>query len=353
MRILIVEDSDTVATLLMALFSAEVDMEVVGHAHNGRQGVDMVAELKPDIITMDVRMPVMDGLAATKEIMRSNPTPIVVISSSVSDAELKITFSAIEAGALTVIEKPRGMSHPDFDAMRSELVNTVRAMSEVKVVRRYSRSESSSLKDAVVQIPEHSDNYQIVAIGCSTGGPQALKSILQDLPADFSLPIVIVQHISPGFICGMAEWLQGFTPLKVCVSEDGQALEPGNIYFGPDYFHLEVYRKNGGLSVRLTEDEPVNGFRPSANPFLASVAEACGDNAIGCILTGMGEDGATGLLKIQQARGHTFVQDENSSVIFGMPSAALALGATQNIVKLDDISGYLGNLVNRHSADEE
>jgi len=352
-KILIVDDHHVVLEGIRRTLVKEQGLVIVGETVDGRDIIQLCEKLKPDIVTMDIRMPVMDGLEATRAIMSLNPIPIVVISSSVSDKELQITFRAIEAGAMTVIEKPRGLTHPEFEAMRAEMVNTVRAMSEVKVIRRRVKTEPAELVRSVATIPVHEGAYTLLAIGCSTGGPQALQQVLSSLPADFPLPIVIVQHISPGFITGMIEWLQSCMPLKINLAEDNQQLRPGNIYFGPDESHLTVVRDNGNLLTKLTKDKPLNGFRPSATPLMESVAEACGDNAIGCILTGMGDDGAAGLLKLHQKKAYTFVQDETSSVVFGMPGAALAIGAAKSIVKLDEIASHLLDLVkNNHSANE-
>lgn len=345
MRILLVEDSDTVAMLLTAIFSAEPHMEVVGRARNGKEALTLIEEVRPDVITMDIRMPEMDGFEATRIIMSSNPTPIVVISSSIDDEELKITFRAIEAGALTVLEKPRGTTHADFEARRAELVNTVRAMAEVKVVRRKAKVPLRQVKDDTrVAPPAHDGAYRLLAIGCSTGGPLALKTILETMPAGFPIPMVVVQHISPGFLGGMISWLQDFTPLKLHLAENYGALLPGHVYFAPDGYHLTVTRDNEQLLAQLNDDKPVKGFRPSATPLLESVARACGDDAIGCLLTGMGDDGALGLQKLHNAKSYTFVQDEESCVVFGMPAAALAIGATTNLIQLSNISQHLQQL---------
>jgi len=344
-RILIAEDSDVVALLLKTLFDYEADFEVVGHARNGREAVQMAHELQPDLITMDIRMPLMDGFEATRIIMAASPIPIVVISSSVDDEELRTTFRAIEEGALAVIEKPRGFGHPDFDAIRIELVDTVRAMAEVKVIRRkpFVRPATADIfEKAIVQ---RTKAYHIVALGCSTGGPQALHQILSLLPVGFAVPIVITQHISKGFIGGLVQWMRGNTLLDVKLAEQGEKLQPGTIYFGPDDHHLRVKRNGHGLTVDLTDEPPMNGFRPSATPLFQSLAEHCAGHAIAGVLTGMGNDGAQGLLEARQARCHTFVQDEKSAIVYGMPGTALALDAVDQVVDLDKISAYLTSLV--------
>lgn len=347
-RVLIAEDSSVVALMLKAIFENEEDMVVVGHAKNGREAVNMAHDLKPDIITMDIRMPEMDGFEATRLIMINNPIPIVVISSSVDNEELRITFRAIEEGALAVLEKPHGLTHPDFERVRTELVETIRSMSEIKVVRRKSIAKPLAPIDIFeTAIRQDTKAYELIAIGCSTGGPQVLQHILSTLPVGFPIPILIVQHISTGFVGGLVEWLNGSTLLEVKLAEDDEKLLPGVVYIGPDDYHLQVKRNGKGLTAILSSEEPVNRFRPSVTPLLQSVAEVCKGRGIGGILTGMGADGVQGLLALKQAHGHTFVQDEESAIVYGMPGAAVALGAVDQIVELDKITAYLYSLARR------
>jgi two-component system, chemotaxis family, protein-glutamate methylesterase/glutaminase len=341
-RILLAEDSDTIALLLKALLEKEPDFEVVGRAKDGREAVRLNGELKPDLVTMDILMPVMDGFDATRLIMASQPVPIVVISSRVDDVELRTTFRAFEEGALAVIEKPPGSASPEFEAVRQKIVDTIRAMAEVRVVRRTRTMPPRPVDLAETRIVQKSRMYQIVAIGCSTGGPQALLSILSPLPVGFPMPIIITQHISKGFVGGFASWLEGNTLLEVCVADDRQALKPGTVYIAPDDRHLLVKWRNGGLFTHLDDGPKMNGFRPSVTPMLNSVAETCKEGrAIGVILTGMGVDGAAGLLAVRKAGGHTIIQDEKSAVVYGMPGAALAIDAADQLVKLDKMAAYL------------
>ena len=345
-RILIAEDSDVVALLLKTIFEQEPDFEIVGHARDGREAVKMSHELRPDLITMDIRMPKMDGFEATRMIMADNPLPIVVVSSSVDNEELRITFRAIEEGALAVIEKPRGFGHPDFEMIRSELVDTVRAMAEVKVVRR--RPLKRKIEDVDIfekAIVQKTQAHHIVALGCSTGGPQALQHILSSIPMGFPVPIVITQHISKGFISGLVHWMRGNTLLDVKLAEHNEPLQAGTIYFAPDDHHLRVKRNGNGLTAELTQDPPMNGFRPSVTPLFQSLAQYCAGHAIAGLLTGMGGDGAQGLLEARKAKCHTFVQDEESAIVYGMPGTALALDAADQVVQLDKIASYVTSLV--------
>ncbi|MDD4964606.1 MAG: chemotaxis-specific protein-glutamate methyltransferase CheB [Gallionella sp.] len=345
LRILIVEDSSVVAMLLKAIFEQEQDMRVIGHAKDGHEGVQMARDLKPDVITMDIRMMVMDGFEATRIIMADNPTPIVVVSSSVDDAELRITFRAIEEGALAVMEKPRGFSHPDFEKIRRDLVDTVRAMAGVKLFRgkKGARPKDVVIHDEIVR--PRTNGYELLAIGCSTGGPQVLHRILSLLPVNFPVPIVVTQHISKGFVGGLVSWLSGNSLLKVKLAAQDEVLIAGVVYFAPDDQHLRIKRGASGLMVDLGQDPPCNGFRPSVSVMFKSIAETCQARAIGALLTGMGVDGADGLLALRRAGSHTVVQDEMSAVVYGMPGAAIALDAVDQKVDADKMSAYFSRLV--------
>lgn len=350
-RILIVDDSNVVTMLLKAIFEEQPDMEVVGIAHNGRDAVDMVAHLKPDLVTMDIQMPVMDGLHATREIMSKHPAPIIVVSSAVAGKETQISFQAIEEGALSIIEKPPGISHPNFDSIRRELIDTARTMAGMKLVRRTHKSSATPLPEVPSFTVDGANkasvvhDCELIALGCSTGGPQALHTVLSRLPVNFPLPVVVVQHISQGFISGMVDWLQINTRLKLKVVTDGEELQAGTVYFAPDDEHLLVRRGKDRLIACLENSAPVNRFRPSATPLLESVAHICPRTALGILLTGMGNDGAQGLLAMRKAGCHTIVQDEKSCVVFGMPKAALELEAVDEVITLDTMAAYLVSAV--------
>lgn len=339
--ILIVDDSNTDTQILKTLFESQPDMKVVGCAKNGKQAVEMAASLSPDLITMDLQMPEMDGHTATRIIMSQNPVPIVVISSQLQNASIDMTYLALEAGAVSVLNKPRNINSNAFESYKKILVDTIRSMSEIKVIKR-----RFNLKDKKEKIIPYSEtfkhqNYELLAIGTSIGGPQALKTIFSMLPTDFPLPIVVVQHMTKGFMTGFTEWMNHNLSFSVKNAEQNEVLSPGFIYFAPDQLHLTINRKNSDLIVNLKPGEAVSGFCPSITVLLQSVASTCKNRAIGILLTGMGYDGAQGLLELKQAGGHTIIQDKNSCVVFGMAGVAQNIGAVDKIIELNQIAEYL------------
>jgi two-component system chemotaxis response regulator CheB len=344
-NILIVDDSETEAQLLKSLFEAEKDMRVIGHAKNGQEAIDLTLKLKPDIITMDILMPIKNGVEATRVIMSKTPTPIVVISSTTNDVVLNTTFLALEAGALSVLEKPVNPQSVEFDAMRKRIVTTVRSMSQIKVITRRFHLHTKQISPPLYKT-QMTNKYEIIAIGVSVGGPQALKAIFSKLPANFPIPIVVVQHMTPGFIQGFAHWLDKNCVLTVKNAEQNEPLVGGTIYFAPDNYHLVINRRHGKLIANLIKSPPVSGFCPSATVLLQSVAEVSGHHGVGILLTGMGNDGAQGLLELKKAKGHTFIQDQESTVVFGMAGIALSLNAIDKIVNLDKIADYLIEITN-------
>ncbi len=343
-RILIVDDSEVSVLILQAIFDTQDDIEVIGVAKNGREAVQLNTRLKPDLITMDINMPVMDGFEATRIIMSTKPTPIVIISSYIQGNESAMTFQALEEGALAVLNKPSNISQPGYENNCTELVDTIRAMVDVKLVRRTNRKNRNvTLKSNDSKL---SNIYKIIGLVSSTGGPQTLTEIISSLPASFPVPIVIVQHISPGFIAGLVNWLRDHTLLEINLAKHNETLKAGCIYFAPDDYHLKVTAINGELVSQLSKSDPVNRFRPSGTILLDSLSQACGSNTIAGILTGMGSDGSVGMDMLHKTGAHTFVQDEESSIVYGMPSAALSLKCVDKVVPLPEIANHIINLVN-------
>lgn len=338
-HVLVVEDSAVVREVIRDILETDPEIKVAGFAADGEQAVIEAARLRPDLITMDVRMPKMDGLEATRLIMQSAPTPIVIVSARVDDQEQKVTFNAIKAGALAVVEKPSSLSHRDFEGIRESLITTIKLMADVKVVTRWPRRPAELKK---LRLPARNQQAEVLAIGASTGGPMALSVILHQLPDDFAIPIVVAQHIARGFGSGFAEWLRGETGLDVKIAQSGDELRARLILLSPDDCHMGVTADG---KVRLVRKTSYNHYCPSINHLFETVAKAYGGKAVGVILTGMGEDGAMGMRLIKEAGGRTIAQDEKSSVVFGMPKAAIAHGAVDRVASLDQMVATILSLV--------
>jgi len=346
-RILLVDDSPRDIEWLKGIIEREPDMTVIGIAKNGKEAIELNQALNPDIITMDIQMPVMDGLEAIRHIMSHHPTPIVVIS--VIGPESKESMHHIfDAGALAALEKPANINTPLFNESCKKIIATLRSMSEIKVARKRFNITKKNVKPIMTSHPSknHHRIFEIIAIGVSVGGPIAMKTILSKLPANFPIPIVVVQHMSHGFISGYADWLSSFTPLRVKDAGQFELLKKGTVYIAPDKHHLEIQRVHGKLHTRLIQGNTVDGFYPSITVLLKSVAKTCEEKAIGILLTGMGHDGAQGLLDIKNAHGHTIIQDPESAVVFGMAGVAQSMGAVDRVIKLDNIANYLIEILN-------
>jgi two-component system chemotaxis response regulator CheB len=339
-RVVVAEDSVTTRELIVAVLTSDPDIAVVGQAANGTEAVALASRLRPDVITMDIRMPVMDGFEATRRIMSEAPTRIIVLSSSVDAEELKITFEALKLGAVAVVEKPRASDAGAFQAVRQQFLDTVKSMAEVRVVRHWPKHPPAPRLRTVVRPP--ASPIQVIAVAASTGGPGALAALLQALPPDLGAPILAVQHITPGFERGLAGWLGSLTSMRVRLATDGARLTGGEVLVGPSDYHMGV-AANG--TVSLDRRPPIQGHRPSATALFASVAAAFGPRAIGVVLTGMGEDGAAGLKALRDAGGRTIAQDEASCVVYGMPRAAVALGAVEYVEPLDHIAERILHLM--------
>jgi two-component system, chemotaxis family, protein-glutamate methylesterase/glutaminase len=344
-KVLIVDDSASVTMLLSQIINEQNDMQVIGKANNGRDAIELAEKLRPDIITMDIHMPGVDGFEATRTIMQNTPTPIVIISSLLNNKEMKISFKALEEGALAVLEKPPGPANPKFESVCRDLVDTLRAMSGMRVIRKREIIKLSQSLLKVAETDSSSFNQfesicpkKIIAIASSTGGPAAIKDILSELPEGLPVPIVIVQHISSGFLSCMVDWIQASVTLRCEVASQGQALKPGHVYFAPDGYHMMIEDSEEGLIAKLEDFPPINLHRPSATPLFKSVAASCGDRAIGIVLTGMGSDGAEGLLEMKSVSATTFVQDKVSSIVHSMPEAALAIGAASEAISIEMIA---------------
>ncbi|GAB5492162.1 MAG: chemotaxis protein CheB [Phototrophicaceae bacterium] len=348
-RIILAEDSPTVRHHLRSIIEETPDMQVVGIAKNGIEAIKMVEDLRPDVVSMDINMPDLDGLEATRHIMAHTPTPIVMVSGLLA-IDIQLSLQAIEAGALAVIDKPPNRVHPDFTDKQVQLVKTLRAMAGVKVIsRRKSRFNHANATGTNQSEQSASDTNhpkpEIIVIGASTGGPSALLHFIKEMPHNLSVPIVIVQHMPDEFITGFAQWLAKSTPLRVLIAHNNLVLDEGSIVIAPGNANLSIVRKEHQLIAQLSTDTAQSRYMPSVDILFTSVAKVIGKQTLAIILTGMGDDGAKGLLAIRQAGGTTFVQDEDSAIVFGMPQAAIRCGAVQKIIPLANLATKVKKLL--------
>ncbi|MEI6044776.1 MAG: chemotaxis-specific protein-glutamate methyltransferase CheB [Chloroflexota bacterium] len=380
-KVLIVEDSPTVAAILRHLIESDAAFQLVGVASNGAEAIRMTAHHHPQVITMDVNMPHMSGLEATEYIMAHNPTPILVITASLARQDIDLSFKMLSAGALEIIEKPTA---EEWARDGGKLLERLKLLSRIKVIthlRGKSRSAiqplppttpnpqvvprrdmdnatapldpskiyqpptpkpfvrgTNPLNSAIADRTLLKAHFKILGIAASTGGPPALSRLLKELPADFPLPILLVQHIPSGFSIGLAEWLNGETPLRVKNASEGEIPLPGTIYLSTDDRHLAVY-KDGRLHL---DDSPARfSLRPSADITFESMSLAWPGETLAVILTGMGRDGSIGMESLKRAGGYNIAQDEATSVIFGMPKSAIERGVIDKVLALNDIAPFL------------
>ncbi len=397
-RVLLVEDSPVAIIILKRILNSSPDIEVVGTARTGVEGLKMIPLVEPHVICTDLHMPQMNGLEFTEQVMSNCPKPILVISASVQPENKENVFELLAAGAIDVFPKPRAGINADYEFIKQELITKVRVLSGVSVftLRRkrnispiqtpttpvkpvpistenqsFSPEQKSFLPKLITTVnptvsptvtpaatparakqisvtPSSKDDrstfltqrYRIVTIGASTGGPQALQTILGQLPATFSVPVVCIQHISQGFLQGLVDWLGRECRLPVRIAPAGEVPQPGHIYFAPEGKHLELDQCGRFI---YSSTEPYSGHRPSVTVTFNSIAKYYGRSTVGVLLTGMGRDGADGMLTIAKSGGLTIAQNEESCVVFGMPKEAIALGAANHILPVKDIPPMLVN----------
>jgi two-component system chemotaxis response regulator CheB len=340
-RVLVVDDSATARQMLIDTINADPSMEVVGIATDGAEAVLRARELRPDIVTMDINMPVHNGYEATRQIMRDAPSPILIVSAAATAEDSTASMIALRAGALGIVAKPSGAADAAGAEERSRLLVQIRALSDVKVVRRITPTAYSAPPVGTYQAARI-ERASIVGIAASTGGPAALAAIVAGLPVDLSVPVVVVQHNTHGFMPALAKWLNECGNVRVVVATHGGELRPGVMYIGPDHRHIGV--TSGGVCA-LSDGPPIAGFRPSATFLFRSLALAYGPRALSVILTGMGSDGVEGLAAARAAGGQVLAQDEKSSVVWGMPGAAVNAGVVDHVVELDGIAAAIAKAV--------
>jgi two-component system chemotaxis response regulator CheB len=345
-RVLVVEDSLTVRKRIVEVLAADPQFEVVGEAEDGKRGIELCGSLRPDVVTLDMMLPLLSGVAVTEYIMAYCPTPILIVSSSTNRGELFKTYDALAAGAVDVLEKPAGDdTDRDWDA---RFVSTVKLVSRIRVIShpRARLAASARTRPSAPEpagAPADAGSPSLVVIGASTGGPSALVELLRVLPSDFSMPVLLVLHLGRAFASAFADWLGTQSPLPVAYAHDGEPLPDGRhprLVVAPPDQHLVVQ----GGRLRLTDAPERHSCRPSVDVLFESVAIAVGSRAVACLLTGMGRDGASGLLAIRKAGGTTIAQDEASCVVFGMPREAIAMGAADMVLSPPEIARALAAL---------
>ncbi|MBI5231580.1 MAG: chemotaxis-specific protein-glutamate methyltransferase CheB [Coriobacteriales bacterium] len=338
-RVLIVDDSLVAREMLAQILSTDSGIEVIGQARDGAEAAEMVANLKPDLVTMDIHMPRMDGLEATERIMAFTPTPILVVSSSVHGEGMGAAFDALKLGALEVIKKPEPRDWAELERIGREVIRSVKILANVKVITHIrGRRDQRETEGPVLSA---NGGRTIVAIGSSTGGPSALLDVLGRMPSDLPVPVVIAQHIAEGFIPGLVSWLDSGCQLKVVEATDGAQLQPATVYVAPTNANVVVEAQN----LRLAPAPRGQLYVPSADALLESVAKSHRRRGVGAILTGMGADGAKGLKALHDAGGATIAQDEATCTVFGMPKAAIERDAVDAVLPVTAIGEAITALV--------
>ncbi|MCU7494615.1 MAG: chemotaxis-specific protein-glutamate methyltransferase CheB [Ignavibacteria bacterium] len=337
-NVLIADDSPVIQASLENILSSDPLIRVIAKARNGQEAVRLASSTRPDVITMDINMPEMDGLEAVRQIMHTNPVPVIIISGIMDANDPLDTFKALEAGAVTIMNKPRALGSRESMVYAKELIQQVRLLSEIRVIKRFSARKPAAAAAEQKEIRRNAIPG-IIAIAASTGGPMVIQKILSSLPQGFSIPIILIQHIVAGFTVDFARWLGETSRLKVVIPENTEEIAPGICYVAPDGWHVKVRKSR----IIFVQDKKRN-ICPSASVLFESVAEEYGPGAVGIILTGMGNDGAEELKKMKLSGAITIAQDKASSVVFGMPGEAVKIGAASLVLSPEEIIYFLKNL---------
>ncbi len=339
-KILIVDDSAFMRKLLSDLFSAEPDFVVIDTARNGMDAVTKVKQLKPDLITMDVEMPIMDGIKSLEVIMKEMPTPVLMIS-SLTKSGAEATIRALELGAVDFVAKSAGIMS-SIAGISNEILVKSRAAAQAKIFKLTEKPARvlPITKPATYATASPGDEL-ILAIGTSTGGPRALQEIITKLPGNLPCGVVIVQHMPPGFTKSLSDRLNSLSALTVKEAEHNDVIRPGLVLIAPGDYHMEIEREGNKKVIKLNQAPPIGGHRPAVDPMFESVAKIYGQRIVGVILTGMGHDGAKGIKAIKEQRGYTIAEDQSTAVVFGMPKSAIELGVVDKVAPLQAIAAEI------------
>jgi two-component system, chemotaxis family, protein-glutamate methylesterase/glutaminase len=348
-KVLIVEDSPIALEILQRILSSSTDIEIVGTARNGKQALELIPSAKPDVICVDYYMERMDGLELTRQVMAKYPRPILIVSNAVGSSDTDNIFRLLQAGAIDVFPKPATGLPSEYEKVKSTLIDKIKVLSGVQVFTRPLKVAeipklvpipffSSTITPNVDPIAAIKCKYKVMAIGASTGGPTAFENILFRLPANFPMPVICAQHISEGFLEGMVSWLDAHCALKVKIAQVGDIPQVGTVYFAPEMRHLELDPRGRFIYAEVSQ---ARAYCPSITMLFKSIARFYGKTCMGVLLTGMGNDGAEGMKAIFDNEGLTIAQDESTSIIFGMPKEAIALGAVKYVLPIQDIAPFL------------
>lgn len=341
-KVLVVDDSPVSRDLLVHVLKSDPQLEVVNTTKSGDEALKWLKTHQPDVITMDIVMPGLDGFETTRQIMESTPLPIAIISATFSDKDTEKAFQSMQAGALAILPKPVAPNHPNYQQETREIIKTIKTIAEVKVVRRRKVPPLvSHLSQEENSIHLSRKGIEVIAIGASLGGPMAIAQILAPLKSDFPVPIFIVQHIAQGFTTGFVNWLNQNSSLHFKLAEDGEKPLPGYVYVAPEKCHMEVRHNKIVLDY-----SPSEGIQPSVSRLFKSIAHNFGQKAAGILLTGMGKDGAKELLLMKQNGAFTIAQSEEGCLMFSMPKEAINIGGATSVMNLNQIANLL-NLWNQ------
>ncbi len=345
-KVLVVDDSPLVRKIASDILNSDPEIEVIATASNAEFAINKIKKLRPDVVTMDIEMPGMGGLNAIKRIMDENPVPIIVLSAFAKKGA-ELTIQALEYGAVDFIAKPSVSLSGGLDTIATELIKKVKNASKISVGRKEVKETVTEKKVLEIkkEFGSYKGRYEIVAIGTSTGGPVALKTVLSGFPEDFPLGIVVVQHMPPVFTGAFANRLNTICNVNVKEAMDGDPILPGSVLIAPGDYHMTVTKYNTNPKVLLHKWEPVSGHRPSVDVLMHSVAREFGANAIGVIMTGMGRDGAEGIKELKKKGGYVIAQDKDTSVIYGMNRVVIENGDADEIVPVEEISNRIINKV--------
>lgn len=345
-KVLVVDDSAFMRKVITDMINSSSDLTVIGSAKDGEDALVKIKELSPDLVTMDIEMPKMDGLTALKKIMTEMPLPVIMLSSLTKQGAQE-TLKALDLGAMDFITKPSSLIKVSAPEVKEELISKLIAASKAKLsvaqhmVSHMPKATESAGYTPYKQVEGKTNFKKIIAIGTSTGGPRALQDVIPFIPKDIDAGVLIVQHMPPGFTKSLADRLNSMSQIGVKEAEDGDVIKAGWAYLAPGDSHLKVYKQSGKYVIKLDNGERVTGHRPSVDAMMYSIAELNEKNVIGVIMTGMGADGAEGMKAVKKNSGYVIAQDEDSCVVFGMPKSTIKLGVVDKVVDLSNIANEI------------